>query len=232
MSASPRWSEIGALASAGTVATTILCCLPFATGVIGASLAAAVARFAPYQPYLALLSLTLLGDAFVQSTAVSKPRPSQTRAQESELRAIHWRPSQPHSGFLKPPVRKRPISLAADGKAVGRSRSAARSRGEFGHASRVRFRSLPPGRRRFAPSCSMTRSSRATSSRTSSFRSWSIAFRMFWFFQSTGRLKCTISLKNALSSPPTGTSCRCRCSPSSIAMLKLTRRAYVQGRVR
>ena len=67
MSASPRWSEIGALASAGTVAATILCCLPFATGVIGASLAAAGARFEPYQPYLALLSLTLLGYAFVQA---------------------------------------------------------------------------------------------------------------------------------------------------------------------
>lgn len=67
MSASPRWSEIGALASAGTVAATILCCLPFATGVVGASLAAVGARFAPYQPDLAILSLSLLGYAFVQA---------------------------------------------------------------------------------------------------------------------------------------------------------------------
>ena len=35
-----RWSEVGALTSAGTVAATILCCLPFATGIVGASVAA------------------------------------------------------------------------------------------------------------------------------------------------------------------------------------------------
>src|SRR5438552_19125929 len=42
MSASTRtrWSDVGALTSAGTVAATILCCLPFATGIIGASVAA------------------------------------------------------------------------------------------------------------------------------------------------------------------------------------------------
>lgn len=67
MSAASRWSEIGALTTAGTVAATILCCLPFATGVIGASLAAIGARFAPYQPYLAALSLALLGYAFAQT---------------------------------------------------------------------------------------------------------------------------------------------------------------------
>src|SRR3954469_15222677 len=30
------WSDAGALTTAGTVAATIFCCLPFATGVVGA----------------------------------------------------------------------------------------------------------------------------------------------------------------------------------------------------
>jgi hypothetical protein len=47
-----KWSEVGALTSAGTVAATIFCCLPFATGIIGASVAAFGARFAPFQPFL------------------------------------------------------------------------------------------------------------------------------------------------------------------------------------
>src|SRR5262249_39452340 len=34
------WSDVSALTSAGTVAATVLCCLPFATGVAGAALAA------------------------------------------------------------------------------------------------------------------------------------------------------------------------------------------------
>jgi hypothetical protein len=38
--------------------------LPFATGLIGAGVAAFVARFAPFQPYLAGLSLASLGYAF------------------------------------------------------------------------------------------------------------------------------------------------------------------------
>lgn len=50
-------SEVGALASAGSVAATILCCLPFATGVLGASVAAFGARFEPARPYLMALSL-------------------------------------------------------------------------------------------------------------------------------------------------------------------------------
>jgi mercuric ion transport protein len=62
-----RWAEAGALGAAGTVAATIFCCLPFATGVIGAGVAAFGARFAPFQPYLAALSLASLGYAFYQA---------------------------------------------------------------------------------------------------------------------------------------------------------------------
>ena len=58
------WSELGALTSAGTVAATILCCLPFATGIIGAALAAAGARLAPFRLYLGIASLAMLGYAF------------------------------------------------------------------------------------------------------------------------------------------------------------------------
>lgn len=58
------WSELGALTSAGTVAATILCCLPFATGVLGAALAAVGAHFEPYRPYLAGISLALLAYSF------------------------------------------------------------------------------------------------------------------------------------------------------------------------
>ena len=59
-------SSAGALTTAGTVAATIFCCLPFATGVIGAGVTAFGARFAPMQPYLATLSVALLGYAFYQ----------------------------------------------------------------------------------------------------------------------------------------------------------------------
>jgi mercuric ion transport protein len=62
-----RWAEAGALGAAGTVAATIFCCLPFATGVIGAGMAALGAHFAPFQPYLAGLSLALLGYALYQA---------------------------------------------------------------------------------------------------------------------------------------------------------------------
>ena len=69
MSASSRerWSELGALTSAGTVAATILCCLPFATGIIGATVAGIGARFIPFQPYLIAVSASLLGYAFYQA---------------------------------------------------------------------------------------------------------------------------------------------------------------------
>lgn len=59
-----RWAQAGALTTAGTVAATILCCLPFATGVVGATLAAVGARFEPLRPYLIAISLGLLGYAF------------------------------------------------------------------------------------------------------------------------------------------------------------------------
>ena len=62
-----RWSELGALTSAGTVAATILCCLPFATGVIGATVAGIGARFVPFQPYLIAISVSLLAYAFYQA---------------------------------------------------------------------------------------------------------------------------------------------------------------------
>jgi mercuric ion transport protein len=62
-----RWAEAGALGAAGTVAAAIFCCLPFATGLIGAGVAAFGARFTPLQPYLAGLSLASLGYAFYQA---------------------------------------------------------------------------------------------------------------------------------------------------------------------
>ncbi len=52
---------------AGTVAATIFCCLPLATGIIGAGVAALGARFAPLQPYLATISVACLGYAFYQA---------------------------------------------------------------------------------------------------------------------------------------------------------------------
>jgi mercuric ion transport protein len=61
-----RWAGAGALGAAGTVAATILCCLPFATGILGAGMAAVGARVSPFHPYVAVLSLGLLGYAFYQ----------------------------------------------------------------------------------------------------------------------------------------------------------------------
>jgi hypothetical protein len=62
-----RWSEVGALTGAGTIAATVLCCLPFATGIVGAGLAAVGARFAPFQPYLTAISVGLLAYSFYQT---------------------------------------------------------------------------------------------------------------------------------------------------------------------
>lgn len=62
-----RWAGLSALGAAGTVAATIFCCLPFATGIIGPGVAAFGARFAPFQPYLTALSLGSLGYAFYQA---------------------------------------------------------------------------------------------------------------------------------------------------------------------
>jgi len=61
------WAEIGALTTAGTVAATILCCVPFATGIIGAGAAAIGAEFAPVQPYLTATSIALLAFAFYRA---------------------------------------------------------------------------------------------------------------------------------------------------------------------
>lgn len=60
-------SYAGSLTTAGTVAATIFCCLPFATGIVGAGVAAFGARFAPLQPYLAGVSLAFLAYAFYQA---------------------------------------------------------------------------------------------------------------------------------------------------------------------
>jgi hypothetical protein len=82
-----RWAEAGALGAAGTVAATIFCCLPFATGLIGAGVAAFGARFAPFQPYLAGLSLASLGYAFYQAyrpgSAGATPRPTKSQVSQA-----------------------------------------------------------------------------------------------------------------------------------------------------
>ena len=62
-----HWSDLGALATAGTVAATIFCCLPFATGVVGAALAAFGARLMPLQPLFVGLSLSALVYSFYQA---------------------------------------------------------------------------------------------------------------------------------------------------------------------
>ena len=62
-----RWAQLGAVTSAGTVAAGILCCLPFATGVLGATVAAVGARFEPWRPYLTATSVGLLAYAFYLS---------------------------------------------------------------------------------------------------------------------------------------------------------------------
>jgi hypothetical protein len=72
-----RLSEAGAIASAGTVAATIFCCLPFASGVVGAGVAAFGAQFAPFRPYFTGLSLALLAYAFYQTH-----RPGATRCDD------------------------------------------------------------------------------------------------------------------------------------------------------
>lgn len=61
------WSDVGALTTAGTVAATIFCCLPFATGVVGAAFAAFGARLMPLQPLFIGLSLTALAFSFYQA---------------------------------------------------------------------------------------------------------------------------------------------------------------------
>ena len=62
-----HWSDLGALTTAGTVAATIFCCLPFATGVAGAALAASGARLMPLQPLFVGLSLSALAYSYYQA---------------------------------------------------------------------------------------------------------------------------------------------------------------------
>ena len=62
-----HWSDLGALTTAGTVAATIFCCLPFASGVVGAALAAFGARLMPLQPLFIGLSLSSLAYSFYQA---------------------------------------------------------------------------------------------------------------------------------------------------------------------
>jgi len=66
-SSAAQWSDLGALTTAGTVAATIFCCLPFATGVVGAALAAFGARLMPLQPVFVGLSLSSLAYSFYQA---------------------------------------------------------------------------------------------------------------------------------------------------------------------
>jgi len=63
----PLWSDVGALATAGTVAATIFCCLPFATGLLGAALAAFGARLTPLQPVFICLSVGFIAYSFYQA---------------------------------------------------------------------------------------------------------------------------------------------------------------------
>jgi hypothetical protein len=61
-----KWSGFGAVGAAIGVALSWLCCLPFAAA-LGAGVTAAGAALTPYQPYLALVSVSLLGVALVQT---------------------------------------------------------------------------------------------------------------------------------------------------------------------
>jgi hypothetical protein len=61
-----KWSGFGALGAGLGVALSWLCCLPFAAA-LGASVGAAGAALTPYQPYMELLSVSLIGVAFVQT---------------------------------------------------------------------------------------------------------------------------------------------------------------------
>src|SRR5262245_14229392 len=87
------WSELGALTSAGTVAATLLCCLPFATGIMSAGLAAAGARLAPFRPSLGVLSLAMLAYAFYHAYRPDPPCASKQCDDPSSLRirrAVLW----------------------------------------------------------------------------------------------------------------------------------------------
>lgn len=61
-----KWSGFGALGAGFGVALGWLCCLPFAAA-LGAGVTAAGAALTPFQPYMALASVSLLVIAFVQT---------------------------------------------------------------------------------------------------------------------------------------------------------------------
>lgn len=60
-------SEVSAVTTAGVVAASIFCCLPFATGILGAGLAALGARFEPFRPYLTAMSVVSLASVLYQT---------------------------------------------------------------------------------------------------------------------------------------------------------------------
>ena len=62
-----RVSYAGSLTTASTAAATIFCCLPFATGLLGAGVVAFGAQFAPFQPYLTAASVVFLAYGFYEA---------------------------------------------------------------------------------------------------------------------------------------------------------------------
>jgi mercuric ion transport protein len=75
-----KWSAAGALAPAAAVAAQMACCLPFATSIAGATVAAATSRVAPFQPYLIAASVAFLAYSFYQAY---RPDPACTEACEA-----------------------------------------------------------------------------------------------------------------------------------------------------
>ena len=61
-----KWSGFGAVGAGFGVALTWLCCLPFAAA-LGAGVTAAGAALTPFQPFMALASVSLLAIALVQT---------------------------------------------------------------------------------------------------------------------------------------------------------------------
>lgn len=69
-----RLSEAGAITSASTVAATIFCCLPFASGVVGAGVAAFGAQFAAFRSHFMGLSVACLAYAFYHTYRLGAAR--------------------------------------------------------------------------------------------------------------------------------------------------------------
>ena len=61
-----KWSGFGAVGAGFGVALSWLCCLPFAAA-LGAGVTAAGAALTPFQPFMALASVSLLAIALVQT---------------------------------------------------------------------------------------------------------------------------------------------------------------------